>query len=71
MGRWQDEEMPDYSEFDAMLQRGSGGELGPGYRQSRALMKAKSRVMVSDLPEELAPSQVRACFSVSREQELA
>ncbi len=57
--RWQEEEMPDYSEFDAMLQRGSGGELGPGYSQSRALMKAKSRVKISDLPDELAPTQVR------------
>ncbi len=57
--------MPDYSEFDAMLQRGSSGELGPGYSQSRALMKAKSRVKISDLPDELAPTQVRHLTAAS------
>ena len=65
--------MPDYSEFDAMLQRGSSGELGPGYSQSRALMKAKSRVRISDLPDELAPTQVCHGMATSGacQQELA
>ena len=58
--------MPDYSEFEAMLQRGSeGAGLGPGYRQSRALMKAKGRVMVTDSPEDPAQPEVRArCPSI-------
>ena len=50
--RWQDEEMPDYSAFEAMMRSDAGG-LGAGYRQSRALMKAKSRIAISDLPSEV------------------